>query len=85
MLGVNVVAADTDDEARFLASSGRQSFASLRAGQPIQLPPPSAEWARDPAEPEDPLQRTPRVVCRQPDDRGRADARRSSPAPAPTS
>src|SRR5687767_15506532 len=33
MLGVNVVAAETDDEARFLASSGRQSFASLRAGR----------------------------------------------------
>jgi luciferase family oxidoreductase group 1 len=60
MLGANVVAADSDDEARFLASSGRQSFASLRAGQLIQLPPPSAEWARDPAEPDDPLQR-PRV------------------------
>ena len=50
MLGVNVVAADTDDEARFLASSGRQSFASLRAGRPIQLPPPSREWERDPSE-----------------------------------
>jgi len=58
MLGVNVVAADTDAEARFLASSGRQSFASLRAGRPIQLPPPSKEWERDPTEPEDPLQRT---------------------------
>ena len=59
MLGVNVVAADTDDEARFLASSGRQSFASLRAGRPIQLPPPSAEWARDAAtEPADPLRRS---------------------------
>jgi luciferase family oxidoreductase group 1 len=58
MLGVNVVAADNDDEARFLASSGRQSFASLRAGRPIQLPPPSREWTRDPAEPEDALQRT---------------------------
>ena len=57
MLGVNVVAADTDDEARFLASSGRQAVASLRAGHPIQLPPPSAEWERDPAEPEDPLRR----------------------------
>jgi len=44
---VNVVAADTDDEARFLASSGRQSFASLRAGRPIALPPPSKEWERD--------------------------------------
>ena len=50
MLGVNVVAAETDDEARFLASSGRQSFASLRAGRPIQLPPPSKEWERDPHE-----------------------------------
>ena len=50
LLGVNVVAAGTDDEARFLASSGRQSFASLRAGRPIPLPPPSKEWERDPAE-----------------------------------
>jgi luciferase family oxidoreductase group 1 len=59
MLGANVVAADTDDEARFLASSGRQSFASLRAGHPIPLPPPSAEWARDAAnEPDDPMRRT---------------------------
>jgi luciferase family oxidoreductase group 1 len=48
MLGVNVVAADTDAEARFLASSGRQSFASLRAGRPTKLPPPSKEWERDP-------------------------------------
>ena len=47
MLGVNVVAADTDAAARFLASSGRQAFASLRAGRPIQLPPPSKEWERD--------------------------------------
>jgi len=58
MLGVNVVAADSNDEARLLASSGRQSFASLRAGRPILLPPPSQEWARDPAERLDPLQRT---------------------------
>ena len=57
MLGVNVVAADTDDDARFLSSSGRQSFASLRAGRPTQLPPPSKEWERDPTEPLDPLQR----------------------------
>jgi luciferase family oxidoreductase group 1 len=48
MLGVNIVAADDDAEARFLASSGRQSFASLRQGQPIELPPPSKEWERDP-------------------------------------
>jgi alkanesulfonate monooxygenase SsuD/methylene tetrahydromethanopterin reductase-like flavin-dependent oxidoreductase (luciferase family) len=50
MLGVNIVAADTDAEARFLASSGRQSFASLRAGRPTALPPPSKEWERDPAD-----------------------------------
>ncbi len=60
MLGVNVVAADTDEEARFLASSGRQSFANLRAGRPTQLPPPSKEWEPDPREPADPIQR-PRV------------------------
>ena len=58
MLGVNVVAADTDDEARFLASSGRQSFASLRAGRPIQLPPPSRDWTRGPADAEDAVQRS---------------------------
>jgi luciferase family oxidoreductase group 1 len=58
MLGVNVVAADTDDEARFLASSGRQSFASLRSGHPIQLPPPSKEWERDLLDPADPLRRS---------------------------
>jgi len=50
MLGVNVVAADTDAEARFLASSGRQSFAALRSGRPIQLPPPSKEWEREPSD-----------------------------------
>jgi len=50
MLGANIVAADTDGEARFLASSGRQSFASLRAGRPIALPPPSKEWERDPSD-----------------------------------
>jgi len=50
MLGVNVVAADTDAEARFLASSGRQSFAALRAGRPVTLPPPSKEWEREPSD-----------------------------------
>jgi luciferase family oxidoreductase group 1 len=47
ILGVNVVAADTDAEARWLASSGRQAFASLHAGTPIRLPPPSREWERE--------------------------------------
>ena len=40
MLGYNVFAADTDDEAHYLASSWQQSFVSLRSGRPIQLPPP---------------------------------------------
>jgi luciferase family oxidoreductase group 1 len=57
MLGVNVVAADADDEAQFLASSGRQSVASLRAGRPIALPPPSRDWTRDPADTSDPANR----------------------------
>ena len=47
ILGVNVVAADTADEARFLASSGREAFANLRKGMPTTLPPPSEEYARD--------------------------------------
>jgi luciferase family oxidoreductase group 1 len=47
ILGVNAVAAGSDAEARLLASSGRQALASLRAGAPIRLPPPSHEWARD--------------------------------------
>jgi luciferase family oxidoreductase group 1 len=47
MLGVNIVAADTDDEARFLATSGRQSFANLRRGMPSTLPPPNREYERD--------------------------------------
>jgi luciferase family oxidoreductase group 1 len=47
MLGINVVAADTDAEARFLATSGRESFASLRRGVPIQLPPPNSAYEKD--------------------------------------
>ena len=47
MLALNVVAADSDDEARLVATSGRQAFASLRLGMPIQLPPPSHEWEKE--------------------------------------
>jgi luciferase family oxidoreductase group 1 len=47
MLGVNIVAGDSDADARFLASSGREAFTSLRAGTPIQLPPPSREWEKE--------------------------------------
>ncbi len=40
MLGFNVFAADTDDEAHFRASSMQQAFINLRSGHPKQLPPP---------------------------------------------
>jgi luciferase family oxidoreductase group 1 len=40
MLGVNVFAADTDDEARFLFSSLQQAFVNLRRGRPGKLPAP---------------------------------------------
>lgn len=44
MLGFNVCAAETDEEARFLRSSSLQSFVSLRRGTPIQMPPPVADF-----------------------------------------
>jgi luciferase family oxidoreductase group 1 len=47
ILGVNVIAADTDADARFLATSGRESFANLRRGMPTQLPPPNRAFERD--------------------------------------
>ena len=47
MLGINAVAADTDAEARLLATSGRESFASLRRGMPIPLPPPNPAYEKD--------------------------------------
>ena len=40
MLGVNVFAADTDEEARRLFSSLQQAFVNLRRGRPGKLPPP---------------------------------------------
>ena len=40
MLGFNVFAADTDEEARFRATSMQQAFVNLRSGRPAQLPPP---------------------------------------------
>jgi luciferase family oxidoreductase group 1 len=41
MLGINVVAADTDDEARLLFTSLQQAFVNLRLNRtPGQLPPP---------------------------------------------
>ncbi|MDO8208358.1 MAG: LLM class flavin-dependent oxidoreductase [Gallionella sp.] len=40
MLGYNVFAADTDEEAQFLATSMQQAFVSLRSGHPGRLQPP---------------------------------------------
>jgi luciferase family oxidoreductase group 1 len=40
MLGFNVFAADTDDEAAVLATSSQQAFVNLRTGRPSKLPPP---------------------------------------------
>jgi len=40
MAGVNVVAAQTDAEARLLLTSLEQAFVQLRRGQPVALPPP---------------------------------------------
>ncbi len=40
MLGLNVFAADTDQEARRLFSSLQQAFINLRSGRPGKLPPP---------------------------------------------
>ena len=40
MLGVNVFAADTDEEARRLFTSLQQAFVNLRRGHPGLLPPP---------------------------------------------
>jgi luciferase family oxidoreductase group 1 len=40
MLGVNVVAAETDEEAAFLFTSLQQAFINLRLGRPGRLPPP---------------------------------------------
>ncbi|WP_338553598.1 LLM class flavin-dependent oxidoreductase [Paenibacillus sp. KS-LC4] len=42
MIGVNILAADTDEEARFLASSQEQQFLNLIRGQTSKLKPPVA-------------------------------------------
>ncbi|MEQ1951378.1 LLM class flavin-dependent oxidoreductase [Mesorhizobium sp. CN2-181] len=47
MLGLNVVAADTDAEAKLLFSSLQQAFVNLRSGRPGKLPPPVEGYADD--------------------------------------
>lgn len=44
MLGFNVFAADTDEEARIRATSMQQAFVNLRGGRPTRLPPPLAGY-----------------------------------------
>lgn len=44
MVAMNVFAADTQDEARTLASSQQQSFVALRTGSPGKLPPPIKDY-----------------------------------------
>jgi luciferase family oxidoreductase group 1 len=44
MLGFNVFAADTDDEAQLLASSMQQAFVSIRTGHPTRLQPPVKDY-----------------------------------------
>jgi len=41
MLGFNVFAADTDEEAEVLSTSWQQAFINLRSGRPGKLPPPA--------------------------------------------
>ena len=40
MLGFNVFAAQSDEQARVLATSMQQAFVNLRTGRPSKLPPP---------------------------------------------
>jgi luciferase family oxidoreductase group 1 len=46
MLGFNVIAAASDEEATYLFTSIQQAFLNLRRGQPAQLPPPVAGFAQ---------------------------------------
>ncbi len=47
MLGLNVVAAPTDAEARLLFTSLQQAFVNLRSGRAGRLPPPVEGYDRD--------------------------------------
>jgi luciferase family oxidoreductase group 1 len=44
MLGFNVFAADSDEEAQLRATSMQQAFVNLRSGRPAKLPPPLAGY-----------------------------------------
>ena len=44
MLGFNVFAADTQDEAAYRATSMQQAFVNIRSGRPSRLPPPKRHY-----------------------------------------
>jgi luciferase family oxidoreductase group 1 len=44
MLGFNVFAADSDEEAQYQATSMQQAFVNLRSGRPARLPPPITNY-----------------------------------------
>ncbi|HEX5716658.1 MAG TPA: LLM class flavin-dependent oxidoreductase [Thermoanaerobaculia bacterium] len=52
MLGVNVFAADTEEEARRLMTSVQQAWVQLRRGRPVPLPPPIEGYESRLTEPE---------------------------------
>ncbi len=47
MLGFNVFAADSDEEAAYQATSMQQAFVNLRSGRPGRLPPPVRDYAKN--------------------------------------
>ena len=48
MLGLNVIAAESEEEAKFLFTSILQAFANLRLGRPGKMPPPVENLQLDP-------------------------------------
>jgi luciferase family oxidoreductase group 1 len=48
MLGLNVIAAETDEDAKLQFTSFQQAFANLRLGRPGKMPPPKAGLQLDP-------------------------------------
>ncbi len=62
MLGFNICAADTNEEANYLRSSSLQSFLNLRKGTPGQLPPPIANF-EERMEPQDKAMLSQMGVC----------------------
>ena len=47
MLGFNICAANNDEEAKYLKSSGLQALINLRSGKPGPLPPPIRDFEKN--------------------------------------